>query len=79
MSDNPYEAPQTTEPRKVAPPTTQIPTFNEVLGVLVFQAIFLIVSALVLDGGGMLKVAVISCIAMWVILGLRWLRFRKRV
>jgi len=78
MSNNPYEAPQSVEHRREPPRPAQIPTFREVLGVLLFQAVFLILSALILDGGRMFLVAIISCIAMWVILGLRWLRFRKR-
>lgn len=79
MPENPYEAPQTVEQLPTATPAPQIPTRNEVRGVLLFQAVFLILSALILDGGRMFLVAVISCVAMWGILGIRWLRFRKHV
>ena len=78
MTDNPYESPQTVESRQQQPSSgKQIPTSKEVLGVALFSVIFLIFAALLIDGGRLLLVAVISIPVMWLVLGIRWLRYRK--
>jgi hypothetical protein len=78
MSNNPYESPQTVEsiPKQLSS-NKRIPTSKEVLGVALFSVVFLVFSALMLDGGRLLLVAVISVPVMWLMLGIRWLRFRK--
>ena len=79
MSDNPYEAPQTIETiqKDKKSSNKKIPTSNEVLGIALFSVFFLVFSALMLDGGRLMLVAMISIPVMWVVLGVRWLLFRN--
>ena len=78
MTINPYESPQVVESIQEQPSSNkQIPTRKEVLGVVLFSVVFLLLATLMLDGGRLLLVAKISIPVMWLMLGIRWLRYRK--